>query len=72
MTTAVPPEAAQLLTLALLWALWCAPHSLLLQEGLRLGLQTTLGLRPAVYRLLYSLFSIVKFPRCCGHLERVG
>jgi methanethiol S-methyltransferase len=52
------PAVEQLLALALAWALWAALHSLLLREGLRARLQNALGLRTAVYRLLYSVFSV--------------
>ena len=49
----------QLLVLGLAWALWAGVHSLLLQRRVRGRLEAVLGLRMAVYRLLYSLFSLV-------------
>ena len=69
---AAPPSADQLAVLALLWALWACPHSLLLQEGLRARLQAALGLRPAVYRLLYSLFSIISILPVLMYLHILG
>ena len=59
MTPTPSPETGQLAILAVLWIVWCALHSLLLQEGLRNRVQDVLGLRPAVYRLLYSIISIL-------------
>jgi protein-S-isoprenylcysteine O-methyltransferase Ste14 len=58
LSEAIGPAASQLVVLALAWALWAALHSLLLQDGLRARLQSVLGLRTAVYRLLYSVISL--------------
>lgn len=59
MPETIGPAPYQLAVLALAWALWAALHSLLLQDGLRARLQQVLGLRTAVYRLLYSVFSLL-------------
>lgn len=51
--------APALILLGLVWAVWCALHSLLLWRPLRAPLERTLRLRPSVYRVLFSLLSLL-------------
>ncbi len=47
------------LTLAMLWALWCTLHSLLIAPGVKLKMTAILKKRMRFYRLFYNIFSIV-------------
>jgi methanethiol S-methyltransferase len=53
------PNAIDLIILALAWVAWGGLHSLLLADGLRGRLQAALHMNSGMYRLLYSIFSLI-------------
>ena len=62
----------QLFWLAVIWIIWCVPHSLLLWPPLRSRLEQRLGLSPASYRGWYSLFSLLSAAPAVWFTWRLG
>jgi methanethiol S-methyltransferase len=65
-------NAAQLALLALIWALWCGAHSLLLADFLRSRLERALRLSTPRYRLAFAAFSLLTFWPVAAYSRHLG
>ncbi|MCB2225331.1 MAG: hypothetical protein KQH53_01545 [Desulfarculaceae bacterium] len=66
------PGPAQLIILALSWAVWCVAHSLLLAGWLRPRLEKALRLNSAQYRLAYSVLSLLSIYPVVWYSRELG